>query len=63
MKQRFKISSYQVVLADNQRDTVQLLVPVLTEDLEAYRAGLKDTHPGCRYINLNYMTLNTEEED
>lgn len=57
METTFKITGYQVVHADNQRDTVTLFTPVFVSDIEAYRDTLREQHEGCRYINLNYVEI------
>lgn len=62
MKQKFKITGYQVVHADNSRDTFSMVYPEFAEDLEEYREAIKRRFRGCKSINLNVVQLGKEEE-
>lgn len=59
MIMKFKVTGYQVVHADNQRDTVVFLDPIITSDIQGVRKMIKEQHEGCKYINLNYTLLNS----
>lgn len=62
MKQKFKITGYQVVHADNRRDNVSMLRPAFVEDIEEYRKLLTGRYKGCKSINLSIVDMTEEEE-
>lgn len=60
---KYKVTGYQIVRADNQRDTITLMRPVFVDDIEAFRKKIWTEETNCRFVNLNYTTLiDTEEE-
>lgn len=62
MEKKYKVTSYQLVKSDNQRDTVTLMKPIFVDDVEQFRDSLRRKNEGCRYVNLNYTTINLEED-
>lgn len=44
MIMKFKVTGYQVVHADNQRDTVVFLDPIITSDIQGVRKMIKEQH-------------------
>lgn len=60
MKPKFKVTGYQVVRSDNQRDNITLFNPVTVGDIEAYREKLEKAY-NAKFINLNYTLNNVEE--
>ena len=63
MKPKFKVTGYQVVRSDKQRDTITLFNPITIDDIESYRNKLKGYYEGCKYVNLNYVLIHAGEDE
>ena len=61
MKTTYQINGYQVVHHDGSRDTVKLVQPVMTDDLDGFRKAEQSRH-GCKGVNLMYTEIVMNED-
>lgn len=61
MKTSYQINGYQIIHHDGKRDTVKLAQPVMTDNIEGFRALTMVTHQ-CKSVNLTYTEIVTEED-
>ena len=61
MKTTYQINGYQVIHHDGRRDTVKLAQPVMSADIESFRAWVMVKHQ-CKGVNLTYTEIVTEKE-
>lgn len=57
---KYLIQRYQVVFAGGQRDTINLIPPVLTFDIEGFRKTVRAKHPTSVGVNLTYQEFEEE---
>lgn len=61
---KYQITSYQLIYANGERDTVKPLTPIETYSIEQERERIKQKH-GAKGVNMNYTSipeLGDEEE-
>lgn len=58
---KYLIQRCQVVYLGGQRDTVNLIPPVTTFDLEGFRKTVRAKHPTSVGVNLTYQEFEEEE--
>jgi len=54
---KYQIINCQLVYSNGGRDTVKLVSPVIVDDIETFRMGVRATHDGCIGVNITYNEL------
>ena len=62
-KNKYYITGYQLTYTCGNRDSVKLLSPIIADDLELARKGIKDRYSGVAAVNLSYTEVPFEEFD
>ena len=59
---KYQITSYQLVYANGERDTVKPPNPIKTFSIEQERERIKAKH-GARGVNINYTSIPEEGDE
>lgn len=56
MEKTYQITGFQLVYSNGTRDNVKLQQPVLTNNIDHYRAHVKQEYE-CACVNLSYIEM------